>query len=90
MLQKEGLECLEPLEPLEPGRPPGFFLEGRVPSQCKRPIAPDQDSTECQQLNCYHGFEDQGFLERFPASVWVDDLNFAFVSPEIIETWSSF
>ena len=25
-----------------------------------------QDSVECQQLNCYRGFEDQGFLDRFP------------------------
>lgn len=23
-----------------------------------------KDSTECQQLNCYRGFEDQGFLDR--------------------------
>ena len=33
--------------------------KGRIQSQshCK-------DSTECQQINCYRGFEDQGFLDR--------------------------
>ncbi|CAJ1338361.1 unnamed protein product [Effrenium voratum] len=47
-------------KPDQEGFAPSGKAEGGEELKCYK----KKDSTECQQLNCYHGFEDQGFLER--------------------------